>query len=155
MICAWCMAPLDTAREKCVIVSNTDEAGTRHELGWHLNVCARMDPVYRAVLAAPRMPGNALMIVDERRRTMLEDQGDAYIPPRLRRRRVHRHGGAAAMTDHAYRFRQELLAPMRREADRRLALECLGALARLALAVGLLFGLAACGCAALAILGRG
>lgn len=59
------------------------------------------------------------------------------------------------MTDHGYRFRQELLEPLRREADRRLLVECAFALARAVGAVGLLLALAAVGAVVLGLGGAG
>lgn len=71
-VCAWCLAELDYGRSRIVRVSNTDKEGTRYTIGWHLDVCATRDPVYQAVLAAPRMPENALLVLRERRRAFLE-----------------------------------------------------------------------------------
>jgi hypothetical protein len=71
--CAWCKKPL-TAQTASITVRNTDDKGITHRLAWCLGTGCTADPVYRAVCASRTVPGNALMVLAERRREALRKE---------------------------------------------------------------------------------
>lgn len=68
--CAWCQKPLG-GKVASITVQNTDDEGITHRLAWCTGTGCTEDPVYRAVCESRRMPGNALMVLAERRREAL------------------------------------------------------------------------------------
>ena len=66
-----------------ITVQNTDDEGTTHRLAWCSGTGCTDDPVYRAVCESRRIPGNALMVLGERRREALRTEkanATAHMP---------------------------------------------------------------------------
>lgn len=64
-VCAYCMRPFGR-RDARITVQNTDAAGTLHRFAWHAGTDCTRDPVFRAIVAEPRIPEKCLMIIAER-----------------------------------------------------------------------------------------
>lgn len=89
--CCWCGRKLN-GKTASITVQNTDDDGTTHRLAWCSGTSCTADPVYQAVCESRRIPGNALMVLAERRRESLRtekanDQVDAPSGARSAERR--------------------------------------------------------------------